>query len=69
MLVQLQFGVGVVRRRSGSGSCFLLCPKKKEKKKKSFIAITRDLLKEVLDANYLTNCRRVRNVQMCCSSQ
>lgn len=42
---------------------------KKGKKKKSFIAITRDLLKEVLDANYLTNCRRVRNVQMCCSSQ
>lgn len=39
MLVQLQFGVGVVRRRSGSGSCFLLCPKKKEKKKKALLQL------------------------------
>lgn len=63
MLVQLPLGAGV--KKSGSRSVFLLC----QKRKKCFIAVTRDLLKKVLDANYLTNCRRVRNVQMCCSSK
>lgn len=63
MLVQLHLGAGV--KESGSGSVFSPC----QKRKKCFIAVTRDPLKKVLDANYSTNCRRVRNVQMCCSSK
>lgn len=40
-------------RQQNSGQCSA------KKKKKSFIAITRDLLQKVLDSNYLTNYRRV----------
>lgn len=56
MLIQLQFGGEKLKNNLATVLAF--CSAKK--KGKCFIAIIRDLLKKVLDANYLTNCRRAR---------
>lgn len=73
----------VSNKKGSSGACpAAVCTHKKEnlatvldfcsaekREKNAFIAITRAQLQKVLDANDLTNCRRVRNVQICSSSK
>lgn len=46
------------KKKNNLATVLAFCSAKK--RKKCFIAIIRDLLKKVLDANYLTNCRRAK---------